>query len=566
MSQITGAEIVLKVLESHGVEQIFGIPGGTMLPLYDKLHFSKIKHHLTRHEQGAVHMAEGYARATGKLGVVFVTSGPGATNTVTGLYDAKLDSTPILVISAQVVRPCIATDAFQEADVVGITMAATKHNDLVNEIELLEKTLRDGIFLAKSGRPGPVLIDIPKDILMASYEYPTLPTEPLMDEKKIESGDFEDAARALCSAKKPVCYFGGGIIHAEASAELTKLIQLLNLPSTGTLMGLGALPGEDPHHLGMLGMHGTFAANKAVHESDLVLAAGVRFDDRVTGKVSEFCPYAKIIHIDIDPSEIGKIKKADWPLIGDAKLVLQKLTEAVHTYLKEGHPTREEALQRWWDTVHEWQVTHPLRYKKDPNLIKPQDVVTELYRQTKGQDVIAVTDVGQHQMFAAQYFPIQKPRHWITSGGLGTMGFGLPAAIGAKFACPTKTVLVFSGDGSFQMNLQELASLMNEHIDVKVIIFNNHFLGMVRQWQELFYEERYMATNLENFSPDFVKIADAYDIPGVRVTKIDELAGQIEKMLQHQGAYLLEVVVDETEHVYPMVPAGAASKDMLLSK
>lgn len=565
MALLTGAEIVLRVLESQGVDQIFGIPGGMMLPLYDKLNFSSIKHHLTRHEQGATHMAEGYARTTGKVGVVFVTSGPGATNTVTGLYDAKLDSTPMLVISAQVVRSVIATDGFQEADVVGITMAATKHNELIDRVDAIEEAVKRALFLAKDGRPGPVLLDIPKDVLVETCEYPRFSTDRPVFYKRVVSGDFEDAARALCTAKKPVCYFGGGVINADASEELIQLIYALNIPATGTLMGLGALSGEDSHHLGMLGMHGTFAANKAMHESDLVLAAGVRFDDRVTGKVSEFCPYAKIIHIDIDPSEINKIKKANWPLIGDAKPILSKLLQECQKFMAEGYDGRDIALNQWWDTIRRWQIESPLTYIPDPQKIKPQDVVRAVYQQSKG-DIIAVTDVGQHQMWTAQYFPIQKPRHWVTSGGLGTMGFGLPAAIGAKFGCLDKTVVAFVGDGSFQMTLQELSSMMVENIDVKVVIFNNHFLGMVRQWQDLFFDQRFMATNLQDLSPDFVKIADAYQILAVRVSSKADLDTEIAKMLAHKGPYLLDVIVDETEHVYPMVPAGSAAKDMILGK
>ncbi|MFC1616949.1 biosynthetic-type acetolactate synthase large subunit [Candidatus Margulisiibacteriota bacterium] len=565
MPKINGAEIVLKVLERNGVDQIFGIPGGVVLPLYDKLYFSKIKHHLTRHEQGAVHMAQGYARVTGKVGVAFVTSGPGATNTVTGLYDAKLDSIPILVISGQVSRPIIGTDGFQEADVVGITMAATKHNDLVSKIEDLEKTIEQALIIAQEGRPGPVLIDIPKDIFLSEIDYPLLPNKKVKIEKIEVKGEFEDAARALCEAKKPLCYFGGGIINADASKELVQIIELLNLPATPTLMGLGALSGKHKNNLGMLGMHGTFAANRAMHETDCILAAGVRFDDRVTGKLAEFAPYAKVIHIEVDPAEISKIKKADWPLIGDAKLGLEKLTQDVKKYLSEGHSNRTISMKNWWETVNNWRDNYPLQYEKHPKKIKPQQIIEECYKQTKG-NIIAATDVGQHQMWAAQYFPVHEPRCWVTSGGLGTMGYGLPAAIGAKFGKPDKTVIAFVGDGSFQMNIQELSSLMLEHVNVKIIIFNNGFLGMVRQWQELFFGERYSATPLRELSPDFVKIAGAYKITAKKVIDPKDLSKAISEMLKHKGPYLLDVITDEEEHVYPMVPAGAASKDMLLKK
>ncbi len=559
----TGAEIVLDVLEKQGVDQIFGLPGGTMLPLYDALYSSNIKHHLVRHEQGAVHMADGYARASGKLGVAFVTSGPGATNTVTGLANAKLDSIPLLVISAQVTQALIGTDGFQEADIVGITISATKHNDLIRDIEDVEKAVLDAIRIALSDRPGPVLLDIPKDVLVAKTDYPKYSQNKLVIEKEIQSGDFADAARALCEAKQPVCYFGGGIINAEAHEELQKIVNLLNLPATPTLMGLGGISGYDEHNLGMLGMHGTYSANMAVHESDCLFAVGVRFDDRVTGKLSEFAANAKIIHIDVDPAEIDKIRKADYDLIGDAKLCLAKLYDEIKEYLKEKPDFRKPHLDLWWEKINHWQKRHPVHYKKDEKLIKPQDILTMVAEKTKG-NVIAVTDVGQHQMWTAQFFPIVKPRAWLTSGGLGTMGFGLPAAIGAKFAKPNEEVIAFLGDGSFQMNLQELSSLMHGKHAVKIVIFNNHFLGMVRQWQELFYHSRFSATNMENNSPDFVKLADAYGIQSKRVNKITELSTAIDEMLSVKGSYLLDVIVDEKELVYPMVPAGASNKEMLL--
>ncbi len=563
MTTLTGADIVLKVLESQGVDTVFGHPGGAVLPLYDRLaHSPHFKHYLVRHEQGGVHMAEGYARATGKIGVVFVTSGPGATNTVTGLVDAKMDSMPVLVITAQVPRSLIGKDGFQEADTVGITIPATKHNDLIQDVRELERALLDAFRIILEGRPGPVLVDIPKDVLMDTAPYPQHPTTAITRRPAEPHGDFEDAARALCEAKRPVVYLGGGVINADASAELTDLVRVLGAPATSTLMGLGAYPTTDPLHLGMLGMHGTYAANMAIHESDLLLAAGVRFDDRVTAKLDEFAPRAKIIHIDVDPAEINKNRTADWPIVGDAKPALARLAAECRRYLEEGHRGRDQALQKWWSMIEVWQKKHPLSYKPDPKVIKPQQLIEEIARQTNG-DVIVATDVGQHQMWAAQFFPFTRPREWITSGGLGTMGYGMPAAIGAQIGRPERQVIAMVGDGAFQMTMQELASLMNNVVPVKVVIFNNHFLGMVRQWQDLFYEKRFTATDL-TASPDYVILASAYGIPSSRVMAPENLEDEVAKMLKHDGAYLLEALVDHREHVYPMIPAGAAAKDMLL--
>lgn len=564
MQELTGAQIVLKVLESQGVDTVFGHPGGAILPLYDAMSQAKLTHYLVRHEQGGVHMAEGYARTTGKIGVVFVTSGPGATNTVTGLVDAKMDSIPVLVISAQVPQILIGKDGFQEADTVGITLPATKHNDLVRDVNDLEKILLDAFHIILADRPGPVLIDIPKDVLLAKTTFPKYPQDPIKREPKLYAGDFEDAARALCEAKRPVVYFGGGIINADASQELTRLIKTLNLPATSTLMGLGAYPGTDPQFLGMLGMHGLYAANMAIYESDCILAAGVRFDDRVTGRVEAFAPRAKIIHIDVDKAEINKNKRADWSIVGDAGLALSTLCDEAEKYLAEGHAGRDKALEDWWNVLRDWQTKRPLKYNPKPEVIKPQQIVEKVYQQTGGKAIV-ITDVGQHQMWAAQYYIFNEPRKWVTSGGLGTMGFGMPAGIGAKIGCPDETVVALVGDGAFQMTVQELALLMNNQVKLKIIIFNNHFLGMVRQWQDLFYEKRFTATDL-TASPDFVLLAKAYGIEASRVEKPENLDEGIQTMLAYDGAYLLDVIIDHEEHVYPMVPAGAASHDMIVQK
>ena len=559
----TGGEIVLEVLLRHKVEVVFGMPGGASLPLYDALaRRGGVRHYLCRHEQGALHMAQGYARATGKTGVVFVTSGPGATNTVTGLVDAKMDSTPVLVISAQVARNLIGKDGFQEADVVGITLPATKHNEIVLNAGDVERALEDAFRIAATGRPGPVLVDIPKDVLLEKTGFPARTATGRNGRKHGLSGDVEDAARAFCEARRPVIYAGGGVIISGAHAELKDLADASHAPVALTIMGLGAFPGSDPRFLGMLGMHGLYAANMSLYESDCILAVGVRFDDRVTGKLSEFAPHAKIIHLDIDAAEIGKNRKADWAIVADAKEGLQRFTAEVRQYLSEGRAGRAEALEEWWKVLKGWKKDQPLSFKPKPGKILPQQVLQELQKQTAG-DVVVVTDIGQHQMWAAQYMVVDEPRRFISSGGLGTMGFGMPAALGAQIGVPGRRVVAIVGDGGFQMTYQEMALLMGGDIPLKILVMNNGYLGMVRQWQELFYEKRYLGVDLAQ-SPDFVVLAQAFGVRARRVTDPAGLEAAIREMLTHAGPYLLEARIDHAEHVFPMVPAGAASKDMIL--
>jgi acetolactate synthase I/II/III large subunit len=551
---ITGAEILVRSLIAEGVEVVFGYPGGATIGIYDALHdISDIKHVLTRHEQGATHAAEGYARATGRAGVALVTSGPGATNTVTGIADAYMDSLPIVVFSGQVALPLIGNDAFQEADIVGITRPVTKHNYLVRDVRELARTIKEAFYIATTGRPGPVLVDLPKDVMAQKtrFMYPErvdLPTyNPTVEG---HSGQIKKAAEMINSAQRPVLYVGGGVIQSGAAEQLQTLARTLGCPVTTTLHGLGAFPESDPLSMGMLGMHGTWYANMAVAYCDVLIAVGARFDDRVTGKVEAFAAEAKKIHIDIDPSAISKNVQVDVPIVGDVKNVLLKLNDMVRPL-----PTGD-----WLTTIQRWREEHPLRYAAG-DALRAQQVIRAIGEATAG-DAIVVTDVGQHQMWAAQFFTFKHPRTMITSGGLGTMGFSLPAAMGAAFAETGLPVISISGDGGFQMNIQELATIAEHKLPIKIFVINNGFLGMVRQWQELFWRRRYSQVHIS--SPDFVKIADAYGIPGYRVTLPSQLEATIRKAMDYNdGPVLVECVVAQEDNVYPMIPAGQTINEII---
>jgi acetolactate synthase I/II/III large subunit len=551
---MTGAEIFVRSLIKEKVEVVFGYPGGATIGVYDALHdISDINHVLTRHEQGATHAAEGYAKATGKPGVVLVTSGPGATNTVTGIADAFMDSIPLVVFTGQVPLRLIGNDAFQEADIVGITRPITKHNYLVRDVSELAKTIKEAFFIATSGRPGPVLVDLPKDVMAqkAHFEYPD--TVTLRTYNPVVEGhqkQIQRAAELISRAKRPVLYVGGGVILSDAAEELTAFAEKLRCPVTTTLHGLGSYPETHRLALGMLGMHGTWYANMAVHFSDVLIAVGARFDDRVTGKVEEFAPEAEVIHIDIDPAAISKNVRVDVPIVGDVKRVLPSLTSAVHPLETED----------WLRTIEQWKAEHPLRYQSGEE-IRAQQVIHALAEQTAGNAII-VTDVGQHQMWAAQFFTWARPRTHITSGGLGTMGFSLPAAMGAAFGRKDLPIVSISGDGGFQMNSQEMATIAQHRLPIKIFVINNGFLGMVRQWQELFWRRRYSQVELSN--PDFVKLAEAYGCRGMRATKGDEVEGVIRKALEYNdGPVLVEFVVAREDNVYPMIPANATVNEML---
>ena len=563
-----GAEVLLHALVGEGVETIFGYPGGAVLHIYDELwrYREQVTHYLVRHEQGAVHMAEGYARASGRVGVALVTSGPGATNAVTGIANAYMDSTPIVVITGQVPLPLIGTDAFQEVDTVGITRPCVKHNYLVRDVRDLAGIVREAFHLARTGRPGPVVIDIPKDVSAARCAYSRLDhvAFPFREKKgRPAPGQVARAAEEIVKAERPVLYVGGGIVNSGASKELLALAERLQLPVTPTLMGLGGFPSAHPLCLGMLGMHGTYAANMAVAESDLLVAVGVRFDDRVTGKLATFAPRARVIHIDIDPANIGKNVAPALSIAADASEALKALNEEVLTRpssVKEG-VTRRAA---WWERIRSWQREQPLRYAGSSERIKPQSVIRELHRLTGGRAVIT-TDVGQHQMWAAQFYPFDGERQWITSGGLGTMGFGLPSAVGAKLARPEQLVVAVVGDGGFQMTNQELATAVQYGIEVKVVVMNNGYLGMVRQWQEMFYERTYSEVDI-SVAPDFVKLAEAYGAAAFRATGPAELTDALAAGLNHPGVAVIEVLVSKEENVFPIVPAGANSRDMIVHK
>ncbi len=566
--KLSGAEILLEALQLEGVEYIFGYPGGAVLDIYDRLSYTPLKHILTRHEQGAAHAADGYARTTGKVGVCFATSGPGATNLVTGLATAQIDSVPIVAFTGNVPTFMIGNDAFQEVDTVGITRPITKHNFLVKDVNQLADTVKKAFYIAKSGRPGVVLVDLPKDVMRSvadffeqEYKSP-VQIRSYKPVKKGHPGQIKRAAKAIASAKRPVLYVGGGVIKAGASDLIVKLAELCTIPVTTTLMGLGAIPGTHPYFLGMLGMHGTYAANMAVTECDLLIAVGTRFDDRVTGKVSEFAPNAKIIHIDVDSAEIGKVKPADIPIVGDAKLVLEELLPEVEKQVMKNREVFQER-DRWMDLIQHWKVRYPLYYEPSDVVIKPQFVIEKIYEITKGEAIIA-TDVGQHQMWAAQYYKFKYPKQLVTSGGLGTMGFGVPAAIGAQIGNPDKTVFCISGDGSFQMNMQEIVTAANYNVPVKIAILNNQFLGMVRQWQGIFYDRNYSQVDIA-FQPDFVKLAESMGAVGLRAEKPEDVEKVLKAAMEiNDRPVVIDFVVNREEDVFPMVPPGAAINEMIL--
>ena len=561
--KLTGAQIFFESLKAEGVEVIFGLPGGVLLDLYDEMPKHDIRHILVRHEQGAAHMADGYARATGRVGVCLVTSGPGATNTVTGIATAYMDSIPIVVFTGQVPTALIGNDAFQEADIVGITRPCTKHNYLVKDVHDLARIIREAFYLARSGRPGPILVDLPKDVInaKAEYKYPKkISLKGYKPTTEAHMGQIKRAYTAISRAKKPVIYAGGGVINSNAAKELKQLGENLRCPVTTTLMGLGGFPAPHELWLGMLGMHGTFRANMAMGSTDLLIAIGARFDDRVTGKLDEFAPSAKIIHIDIDPTSISKNVKVDIPIVGDCKDALKKLLQLA----KESPIDDLEKVRKpWLDQIQKWKETYPLAYEQKDDLIKPQYVVEKLYELSEGKAIIA-TEVGQNQMWAAQYYHFFEPRTLLTSGGLGTMGYGLPAAIGAQAAFPDRLVIDVAGDGSIQMCIQEMITAVENNLPVKVAILNNQYLGMVRQWQQLFYEKNYCSTCLK-IAPDFVKLAEAYGALGLRAHKPDEVEAIIREGFASPKPVIMDFVVNPEECVYPMVPAGAAMTEMLLA-
>ncbi|PHM52285.1 acetolactate synthase 3 large subunit [Xenorhabdus sp. KK7.4] len=571
MEMLSGAEMVVRSLIDQGVEHVFGYPGGAVLDIYDALHtIGGIEHILVRHEQGAVHMADGYTRSTGQTGVVLVTSGPGATNAITGIATAYMDSIPMVVLSGQVASSLIGNDAFQECDMVGISRPIVKHSFLVKKAEDIPNIIKKAFYLAASGRPGPVVIDFPKDTVNPALKFPYIYPEKINMRSynptiQGHKGQIKRALKALQEAKKPVLYVGGGAINSDCSAELLKLAEFLRLPVTSSLMGLGAFPATHQQSLGMLGMHGTFEANKAMHNADIILAVGVRFDDRTTNNLAKYCPQATVLHIDIDPTSISKTVTADIPIVGDAKQVLGQMVELLDTTESSQDP---DAIKDWWLSVEQWRNRKCLDYDRASPKIKPQAVIEALYRLTKGDAYIA-SDVGQHQMFAALHYPFDKPRRWINSGGLGTMGFGLPAALGVKLANPAATVICVTGDGSIQMNIQELSTALQYGLPVLVLNLNNRFLGMVKQIQDIIYAGRHSQSYMESL-PDFVRLAEAYGHIGVSIQSYDELESKLAQALrevtENQRLVFVDVTVDETEHVYPMQIRGGAMDEMWLSK
>lgn len=568
MELLSGADMIVRSMIDQGVKHIFGYPGGSVLDIYDALHEkSDIEHVLVRHEQAAVHMADGYARATGEVGVVLVTSGPGATNAITGIATAYMDSVPLVVLSGQVPTALIGNDAFQECDMVGISRPIVKHSFLVKHAEDIPLIIKKAFYLAATGRPGPVVIDLPKDILNPANTYPyhypeVISLRSYNPTTTGHKGQIKRGLKALLAAKKPVLYVGGGAIMSDCGAQIETLAQTLNIPVVSTLMGLGSYPGTGDKSLGMLGMHGTYEANMAMHHADLIFGIGVRFDDRTTNNLEKYCPNAQIMHIDIDPSSISKTVAADIPIVGSADVVL---TSMIQMLTEQGGTNDEEALNHWWRNIAVWKERQCLNYKTDPHRIKPQQVIEALYRLTQG-DAYVTSDVGQHQMFAALYYPFDKPRRWINSGGLGTMGFGFPAAMGVKFALPDAEVVCVTGDGSIQMNIQELSTALQYDIPVKIINLNNRFLGMVKQWQDMIYQGRHSHSYMDSV-PDFAAIAEAYGHVGIRISDPAKLESELARGLAMKDQLVfIDINVDETEHVYPMQVRGGSMNEMWLSK
>ena len=570
---MTGAEIVFKALEDQGVKHIFGYPGGAVLPIYDELkNHKKIKHILVRHEQGAGHAAEGYARSSGKPGVMLVTSGPGATNAVTALTDAYMDSVPLVCITGQVPTHLIGTDAFQECDTTGITRPCTKHNWLVKDVNKLSSIMHKAFEVATTGRPGPVLVDIPKDVQFQKAKY-IKPKELKNNNSKTnikfngQDNVIENAVELISKSSKPIIYTGGGVINSGPSATqlVRELVSLTGFPITSTLQGLGAFPGNDLQFLGMLGMHGTYEANNAMHDCDLMINIGARFDDRITGKIDEFSPKSKKIHIDIDPSSINKNVKVDLALVGDVRFVLEKLVSVVKQKYPNFENSNKQKIAAWWSQIETWRKKNSLGYINSKEVIKPQFAVQRLYELTKAQDVFITTEVGQHQMWAAQHYKFDKPNRWMTSGGLGTMGYGLPAAVGVQVANPDKLVIDIAGEASVLMTMQEMSTAVQYKLPIKIFIINNEYMGMVRQWQELLHEKNYSESYTAAL-PDFVKLAEAYGCVGIRANKPDELDGKIEEMLSVNKPVIFDCVVDKTENCYPMIPSGKPHNQMLLGK
>jgi acetolactate synthase-1/2/3 large subunit len=561
--KVKGSVLLAESLRREGVEVVFGYPGGVVLPFYDHLLDAPIRHILVRHEQGGAHMADGYARATGRVGVCLATSGPGATNTVTGIATAYMDSVPVVVITGQVPRALIGNDAFQEADIVGITRPCTKHNFLIKDSGDIPQTIKEAFYLASTGRPGPVVVDIPKDVFQgeANAHFPEhVHIRSYRPTYEGHLGQIKEAAKAFLKARQPVLYTGGGIIISGAHQELRELAEYTHIPVTNTLLGLGGFPHDHPQFLGMLGMHGTWYANNAVADSDLLIAVGARFDDRATGKTDEFAKYAKIIHIDIDPSAIQKNVRVDIPIVGDARNCLTKLLDEVRKLASSEHYA--ELYQDWNNQIDEWKALHPLSYSLDDRVIKPQWVIEEISRHA-AEDAIISTDVGQHQMWTAQYFHFRNPRTLLSSGGLGTMGYGFPAALGAQAAFPGRQVIAIVGDGGFQMNVQELATAVQYNLPVKVFIINNHNLGMVRQWQEIFYNKRYSSIDL-SVCPDYQRLAEAYGVKGLKAKESSEMLDVLNEALNQEGPVVADMVVAYDENVFPMVGPGCANKNMIL--